>query len=267
MSSEGVLPEQGNDTSPSRKRRQNVSEAQSEIIRKNISAITEVQREEDSQRSLSERISDLITDFSGSMLFVWLHALWFGVWILLNVGLVHIPHVSEFDSFPFGLLTMIVSLEAIFLSTFVLISQNRMARLSEQRAELDLHVNLLAEQKSTKALEMLDQIARQLNKSNRFDLPPDPEVDALKISPEPQDVINVLREAMASDAHQDAQKKIEKVGEEITGEMKAVRDDVAKSGDKLHGRLDDVEAKVDDIADDVTEIKEQTGEHEKTRRN
>lgn len=244
---------------------QTVSEAQSEIIRKNISAITEVQRDEDSKRSLSERTSDLITNFSGSMFFVWLHAVWFGIWILLNVGLVHLPHVSEFDPFPFGLLTMIVSLEAIFLSTFVLISQNRMARLSEQRAELDLHVNLLAEQKSTKALEMLDLIARQLNKSSRFDLPPDPEVDALKVSPEPQDVLSVLRETTAKDVHKDVQRKVEQVAEEITGEMEALRDEVLKKGDEVSERVEHVEDKVDDIAEDVSDIKEQTGTHGKTR--
>ena len=139
---------------------ENVS--QTEILRKNISAISEMQRRDVAARNPQERISDSITRFSGSTLFVFLHVIWFGLWILLNIGLVHIPRVSGFDPFPFGLLTMIVSLEAIFLSTFVLISQNRLAAASEKRAELDLQVNLLAEQESTKTLELLQLVAKKI---------------------------------------------------------------------------------------------------------
>src|ERR671926_124730 len=102
--------------------------SQGEIMRKNISAIQEMQRQTAEARNLQDRIADIITNFSGSMAFVYFHAVWFGLWVLLNVGLIHVPYVSEFDPFPFGLLTMIVSLEAIFLSTFVLISQNRLAQ-------------------------------------------------------------------------------------------------------------------------------------------
>ncbi len=237
--------------------------SQSQIIRKNMSAISEVQRSDERARTPSERTSDFITNFSGSMLFVWLHAIWFGVWILLNVGLVHLPHVSEFDPFPFGLLTMIVSLEAIFLSTFVLISQNRMAKLSEQRSELDLHVNLLSEQKATKTLEVLDQIAQQLSKLNRFDIPHDPEIEALKISPEPQDVLKVLKNAVEEEA-QDVKQEVKEVGkavEEITGEMEIVRDDVEDLKKDVREDVGEVKEKVEAVARDVGEIKEQTGEH------
>ena len=99
--------------------------SQNEIVRKNISAVLGMQRKAKELRTLQDRIADAITQFAGSMAFVYLHVFWFGFWILLNVGLIHIPHVSEFDKFPFSLLTMVVSLEAIFLSTFVLVSQNR----------------------------------------------------------------------------------------------------------------------------------------------
>lgn len=155
--------------------------AQSEIIRKNISAIAEVQRKEVAALSRQERVAGWITNFSGSMRFVYLHTIWFGLWILLNVGLVHIPHLSEFDPYPFGLLTLVVSLEAIFLSTFVLIAQNRLAKQSERRADLDLQINLLAEQKAAKILEMLDQIAQQLDQTSKhFKYTPDAEIEQLK---------------------------------------------------------------------------------------
>src|SRR5690349_3289948 len=108
-----------------------VAESQSDSVRKNISAITQVQHRESAPLPLQERAAGSITDFSGSMVFVYLHSVWFGLWILLNVGLVHIPYLSQFDPYPFGLLTLVVSLEAIFLSTFVLIAQNRLARQSE----------------------------------------------------------------------------------------------------------------------------------------
>ena len=94
-------------------------------------------------RGTQDRVADAITRFAGSMSFVYLHVGWFAVWIVLNAGLVGSALV--FDDFPFGLLTMIVSLEAIFLSTFVMISQNREAMRAEVRANLDFETNLTAE--------------------------------------------------------------------------------------------------------------------------
>jgi uncharacterized membrane protein len=94
-------------------------------------------------RGDQDRVADAITRFAGSMSFVYLHVGWFAVWILLNVGL--LGSALVFDDFPFGLLTMIVSLEAIFLSTFVMISQNREAARADVRAELDFETNIEAE--------------------------------------------------------------------------------------------------------------------------
>jgi len=85
----------------------------------------------------------MITQFAGSMRFVYLHTVWFVVWILLNIGLAGAALV--FDGFPFGFLTMIVSLEAIFLSTFVMISQNRLATRADVRSELDFESNIRSE--------------------------------------------------------------------------------------------------------------------------
>ena len=87
--------------------------------------------------------ADRITTFAGSMRFVYIHGAWFGAWVILNIGLAGAGR--EFDKFPFGLLTMIVSLEAIFLATFVMISQNRQAARSDLRAQLDFESNLRSE--------------------------------------------------------------------------------------------------------------------------
>ena len=97
----------------------------------------------DRLRSGQDKVTDGITSFAGSTRFVYIHAAWFGLWIAINAGLFGAALV--FDKFPYGLLTMIVSLEAIFLSTFVMISQNRQAARADVRAELDFETNLRSE--------------------------------------------------------------------------------------------------------------------------
>ena len=94
-------------------------------------------------KKAEDRTADSITAFAGSLPFVYIHAVWFGVWVLLNVGI--FGAADEFDPFPFGLLTMVVSLEAIFLATFVMVSQNRQSARSDIRAEIDFETNLRAE--------------------------------------------------------------------------------------------------------------------------
>src|SRR2546423_2384633 len=104
---------------------------------KNANKLTE------SLRRTQDKVADIITSFAGSLQFVYLHSIWFGIWILVNIGL--IGAAVEFDRFPFGLLTMIVSLEAIFLSTFVMVSQNRQTMRAEVRNQLDFEANLRSE--------------------------------------------------------------------------------------------------------------------------
>ena len=94
-------------------------------------------------KETQDHLADRITAFAGSLKFVYIHAVWFGLWIVVNVGV--FGQTDEFDKFPFGLLTMIVSLEAIFLSTFVMVSQNRQASRSDVRSELDFEANLRSE--------------------------------------------------------------------------------------------------------------------------
>src|SRR5512140_3635287 len=134
--------------------------ALSKVIERNIRTIIHLRTKAASERGPQERIADAITSFSGRMIFAYVHVVWFGIWILLNTGRFG---VRAFDPFPYGLLTMIVSLEAIFLSTFVLISQNRSAEETERRADLDLHIGLLTEHELTRVLQMLDAIQDKLN--------------------------------------------------------------------------------------------------------
>jgi len=107
----------------------------------------------DAKRTLSDKFADKLTSKFGTVLFLGLNALWFFVWIVINTGLV--PGVEPFDPFPFGLLTMIVSLEAIFLAIIVLISQNRAAKVAELREEVDLQINSIAETEISKTIMML----------------------------------------------------------------------------------------------------------------
>jgi uncharacterized membrane protein len=104
-----------------------------------------------------DRFADRITDFAGSLRFVRLHVVWFSLWILVNLGAFGAS--LKFDPYPFGLLTLVVSLEAIFLSTFVMISQNRQAAASEIRSELDYRTNLMAEREVDLVMRALERMA------------------------------------------------------------------------------------------------------------
>ncbi|WP_043344668.1 DUF1003 domain-containing protein, partial [Belnapia moabensis] len=111
-------------------------------LRRNIKALENRRREEAAAATREERIAETITRFTGSMIFVYIHLALYGAWILVNLGL--IPSVPKFDP-SFVVLAMEASVEAIFLSTFVLISQNRMAATADKRADLDLQISLLTE--------------------------------------------------------------------------------------------------------------------------
>ena len=132
------------------------SERDDPTIERNVRLIAELEEKALADRSPGEKLGDAASRVIGSMPFVVFHFLWFTAWILLNLGAV--PGIEPFDEFPFGLLTLVVSLEAIFLSLFLLISQNRMTRQADKRAHLDLQINLLAEAETTKILRLLEQI-------------------------------------------------------------------------------------------------------------
>jgi uncharacterized membrane protein len=124
---------------------------------RNIEAIAALEREARHDRTRLDRFTDAVTTAAGSPLFIVAHALWFGSWIAINV-----LRPGPFDPYPFGLLMLVVSLEAIFLSAAVLMTQNRMQRQADKRAHLDLQVNLLAEQELTAILRMLSNLSEQL---------------------------------------------------------------------------------------------------------
>ena len=129
-----------------------------ETAARNIEAIAALEREALHDRSRLDRFTDTVTAAAGSPVFIVAHAVWFGGWIAFNVMRAH-----PFDPYPFGLLMLIVSLEAIFLSAAVLMTQNRMQRQADRRAHLDLQVNLLAEQELTTMLKMLKGMCRRLD--------------------------------------------------------------------------------------------------------
>lgn len=132
----------------------------SDVVENNIRSMLLLSSQRLRERKLQDRLADGITHVSGRMPFVYFHAIWFTAWILLNTG--HLG-VQIFDPYPYGFLTMIVSLEAIFLSTFVLISQNRLGAEADRRADLDVHIGLLNEAKMTYALTMLHSIQKKLD--------------------------------------------------------------------------------------------------------
>lgn len=138
----------------------------SSVLARNIHALSERRRMEEAQATVQERIAEVITRFTGSMLFVYIHLALFGFWIVANLGWV--PGIAPWDS-SFVILAMWASVEAIFLSTFVLISQNRMAASADKRADLDLQISLLSEHEITKLVSLMSAIADRLDIASRID--------------------------------------------------------------------------------------------------
>ena len=157
------------------------------VVERNIRALTAHRSEEERKKSTQDRIADTITGFTGSMTFVYVHVVLFGLWISINLG--WLPFVPKFDE-TFVVLAMVASVEAIFLSTFVLISQNRMAALAEKRAELDLQVSLLAEHEVTRLITLVTEIAAKLG----VEASQDPELAELSRDVAPEKVLKKMAE-------------------------------------------------------------------------
>ncbi len=166
------------------------------VLARNIKALSERRQREEEQSALQDRVADAITRFAGSMTFVYLHLALFGFWIIANLG--WIPAVPVWDE-SFVMLAMWASVEAIFLSTFVLISQNRMAAAADKRADLDLQISLLAEHEITKLASLLEAVARKL------DVPvlADPELQEVKQNIAPEAVLDEI-EANGADGERTA---------------------------------------------------------------
>ena len=129
------------------------------IVERNIDALIRQRKKEERKKNTEERIADAVTRFTGSMTFVYIHLFIFGMWIGWNLGYIGL---KPFDP-SFVVLAMVASVEAIFLSTFVLISQNRMNAQSDKRADLDLQVSLLTEHEVTKLITMVTAIAKKMD--------------------------------------------------------------------------------------------------------
>ncbi len=159
----------------------------STVLERNIHALKERQHREEREASLQERVADRITRFTGSMLFVYIHLALFGLWIIANLGWV--PGVPRWDP-TFVVLAMWASVEAIFLSTFVLISQNRMSAVAERRAELDLQISLLAEHEITRLTTLVVSIAERLDVRTEVE----EELTEIQRDVSPEAVLDALRE-------------------------------------------------------------------------
>ena len=156
------------------------------IIRRNVERIRGMERWSKRQRTFAERVAEAVARFCGQMAFVWIHAALFAAWIAWNT-----LSSQRFDPYPFTFLTLCVSLEAIFLSAFILIAQNYEMRLTERRTQLDLQINLLAEQENTKILVLLQAIARKMGALEEDD----PEIAALAEAVRPETISQEIEEA------------------------------------------------------------------------
>jgi uncharacterized membrane protein len=149
-----------------------------DLTRENVHAMRKLEQVAVAQRTFTDRMAAFVARFCGSITFVWIHTVLFGIWIAWNV----LPDLPRFDPYPFTFLTLCVSLEAIFLSAFILISQNYEMRVSERRSQLDLQINLLAEQENTKLLKLMDQMAKKMGLYEEDD----PEIAALEQATRPE---------------------------------------------------------------------------------
>lgn len=158
-----------------------------DVTERNVQAIAQLEEAAKANRSKADQIADVIAGFCGTMTFVWVHIAWYSIWILVN----SLPGIQAFDPFPFTFLTFMVSLEAIFLSTFILISQNHETRLSERRNHLDLQINLLTEQENTKMLRMLQRIAEKVGAKTDED----PSLQVLDQATHPEKLVEQIEKA------------------------------------------------------------------------
>jgi len=154
------------------------------LTRRNVELIRQLEEAAKQERTRSDLVAEAVAKFCGSMTFVWVHVVWFSAWVIINVA----PGLPHIDPFPFTFLTLVVSLEAIFLSTFILISQNHDTKITERRNHLDLQINLLSEQENTKMIGILQSIAAKVG----AEIPHDPHLQALSEDTAPEKLVQQI---------------------------------------------------------------------------
>ena len=160
------------------------------MLERNIGTLLARRRAEERSQRKQEKLAETIGRFAGSMAFVWIHAVIVALWVGVNVGLLPGP---RFDP-DFVKLATAASVEAIFLSTFVLVMQNRMAALADKRADLDLQISLLAEHEVTRLIRLVDAVARRMGVEEARE----PGLGELKRDVAPDEVLDRLERAERS---------------------------------------------------------------------
>jgi len=176
-------------TTPADSSEEAVASSLADLTKRNVEIVAQLEKAADAERSLTDRMADAISRFVGSMRFVYIHVVWFAAWIALST-LPFIPEAWQIDPFPFTFLTFVVSLEAIFLSTFILIAQNHEERVARRRNHLDLQINMLSEQENSQMLKMLDAIQRHLQIGS------DPEAAALQEATRPEAMVAQIKKVI-----------------------------------------------------------------------
>ena len=165
-----------------------------DVTRENVQAMRKLEELAVAHRTLADRVAEFVARFCGSITFVWMHVVLFAAWIGWNA----VPGLPHFDPYPFTFLTLCVSLEAIFLASFILIAQNYEMRITERRAQLDLQINLLAEQENTKMLQLLDRMARKMGLYEEDD----PEIQVLEQATRPETLARQIDDAFRAQSGQ-----------------------------------------------------------------
>jgi len=145
-----------------------------------------IKAKKNAKRTSLEKLADFMTDLFGSNIFLWLNAVFFVVWLVINTG--NFSYVAPFDPFPFNLLTNIVSLEAIMLAIFVLISQNRTSKVDDLREETHLQLNIISEKEVTKLMKMMALLLEK----NGIDISKDPELNKMMLPVSEEEIVRRL---------------------------------------------------------------------------
>ena len=158
------------------------------LIDRNLQAVLHTERSVQSESTRGQRIAAYVAAFCGTMTFVWIHVVIITLWISYNTS----PWVSVHpDPLPFNFLNFALSIEAVFLSAFILISQNQEARISKQRSHLDLQINLLTEQGNTQMLKMLRSIADKVG----AEFEEHPDMQLMEQATQPERLLDQINEA------------------------------------------------------------------------